>query len=298
MFHNKEKYTGIIPPIVTPLTEAHELDRDGLARLIDYDIKGGVTGVFTMGSSGEAMMTSRKVWLDTIKACVELTKDRCKLFSGVIDTSTVRVIENIKRAEDVGATTFVVTPCFYLQNVCQDEILRHYEKVAASTKSEIVIYNIPCMTHVNIDPETVREIAAIDNVVALKDSSADWERFQRFLFLLEDRDIAVFNGAEELCSAAMIFGAQGCVPGLANYFPKMFVDMYDACKAGDIAKAYQLQRDCWDVRKALNVGKHWMSAMKYIGSKLGFGANLASDPIEPLTTEQMRGIDEIVERYL
>lgn len=298
MFQNKEKYNGIIPPIITPQTNAHELDRDGLARLIDYDIRGGVSGIFAMGSSGEAMMTSKSVWLDTLKACVELTKDRCDLFCGVIDTSTVRVIENIKMAEDIGAKTFVVTPCFYLQNVCQDEMLRHYEKVAASTKSEIVMYNIPGMTHANIAPETAREIASIDNVVAIKDSSADWEHFQRLLFLLEDRDIAVFNGAEELCSAAMTFGAQGCVPGLANFFPKMFVDMCEACKAGDTSKAYKLQRDCWDVRKALRVGKHWMSAMKYIGSKLGFGVNIASDPIEPLTAEQMRGIDEILERYI
>ena len=115
---------------------------------------------------------------------------------------------------------------------------------------------------------------------------------------MEDRDVAVFNGAEELCSAAMIYGAQGCVPGLANFFPKMFVEMYDAAKAGDVKKTYELQKAVWGLRKVLFVGKHWMSAMKHIGSIMGFGADIASMPVEPLTMEQKEKIDQIVKRYL
>ena len=223
---------------------------------------------------------------------------RAKVFSGVIDTSTTRVIENIKAAEQVGAEIMVVTPAFYLQNSCQAEILRHFEAVARSTRCKLVAYNIPGMTHAPIAPETIRQIADIDNVVAYKDSCADWESFQRALFLLEDRDVAVFNGAEELCSAAMTFGAQGCVPGLANFFPKMFVDMYGACERGDIREAYRLQKEVWALRKVLAIGKHWMSAMKHIGHSMGFGADVASLPVEPLTPEQAKAIDEIVKRYL
>lgn len=67
MYVNKQTYTGIIPPIITPLREDRTLDVEGLQRLVAYDIAGGVSGVFAMGSSGEAMMTSRQVWLDTLK---------------------------------------------------------------------------------------------------------------------------------------------------------------------------------------------------------------------------------------
>lgn len=297
MYENKQTYTGIIPPIITPLREDRSLDVEGLQRLIDFDIAGGVSGVFAMGSSGEAMMTSRQVWLDTLKHTVAHTAGRAKVFCGVIDTSTTRVIDNIKAAEQVGAEIMVATTSFYLQNSCQDEIIRHYETIAKSTKSKIVVYNIPGMTHAPIAPDTIRELAQIDNVVAYKDSCADWESFQRVLFLLEDRDIAVFNGAEELCSAAMTFGAQGCVPGLANFFPKMFVDMLDACKRGDTQTAYKLQKQVWDLRKVLSVGKHWMSAMKHIGAGMGFGADIASLPVEPLTAAQAAQIDETVKRF-
>lgn len=298
MYQNKQAYTGIIPPIITPLHEDRTLDVEGLKRLIDFDIANGVTGIFTMGSSGEAMMTSREVWLAAIKNTVDHVAGRVPVFCGVIDSSTTRVIENIKAAEQAGAEIMVVTPAFYLQNSCQAEILRHYETIARSTRCKLVAYNIPGMTHAYIAPETIRQIAEIDNVVAYKDSCADWESFQRVLFLLEDRDIAVFNGAEELCSAAMIFGAQGCVPGLANFFPRMFVDIYNACKKGDIQEAYRLQKDIWSLRKVLSVGKHWMSAMKHIGHSMGFGADVASLPIEPLMPEQAKAIDEITKRYL
>ena len=297
MYKNKQIYTGIIPPIITPLREDRTLDEDGLKRLIDFDIAGGVSGVFTMGSSGEAMMTTREVWLNTLKTTVAHTAGRVKVFCGVIDTSTTRVIENIKAAEQVGAEIMVATTSFYLQNSCQAEIIRHYETIAKSTQSKLVVYNIPGMTHAPIAPETIRELAQIDNVVAYKDSCADWESFQRVLFLLEDRDIAVFNGAEELCSAAMTFGAQGCVPGLANFFPKLFVDMSAACKQGDMQSAYRLQKEVWDVRKVLSIGKHWMSAMKHIGYTMGFGADVASLPVEPLTAEQAKQIDEIIKKF-
>lgn len=297
MFANKETYTGIIPPIITPLRADRTLDEDGLKELINYDIKGGISGVFTMGSSGEAMMTSKDDWLNTVRKTVEFVGDRVAVFCGVIDASTTRVIENIKAVEQVGAKIVVATTSFYLQNSCQDEIVRHYEAIAKSTNLKIVVYNIPGMTHAPIKPETIRTLADVDNVIAYKDSCADWESFQRVLFLLEDKDIAVFNGAEELCSAAMTFGAQGCVPGLANFFPKMFVEMYDACQRGDTKEAYRLQKEVWDLRKCLNQGKHWMSAMKHIGSTMGFGADVASLPVEPLTADQAAKIDAIVARY-
>ena len=295
--NNKQKFKGIIPPIITPLTEQRTLDEDALRRLIEFDLQGGVHGIFAMGSSGEAMMVSREDWLRTLKVTVEQVAGRVPVFCGVINSSTARVIEDMKRAEDVGAENMVITPSFYLQNSCQDEIIRHYEAVAASTKKNIVVYNIPGMTHANIQPDTIARLADIDNVVAFKDSCADWEQVQRELFLLEDKDIAMFNGAEELCSAAMVFGAQGCVPGLANFFPKMFVDMYDAAQAGDLKRCYDLQKDCWRVRKALFFGKHWMAAMKHIGSKMGFGADIAMLPVEPLTDAQKKQVDELVAQF-
>lgn len=294
----EKKYFGIIPPLVTPLFDDETLDEESFARLINYCIDNGVNGIFPMGSSGEAMCTSKAVWKKTIEVALKTAGNRVPVFCGVIDTCTERVIENIKEVEKLGGKTVVVTPAFYLQNTCQDEIVRHYEKVCASTDLEVVVYNIPPMTHVNILPETIAKLAEIKNVVAFKDSCANWEQFQRNLFLLEDSKISVFNGAEELCSASLIYGADGCVPGLANFFPKLFVDLYKAAQNKDIKQTYELQKTVWEIRKTLSVGKSWMSAMKYMSQKFGFGTDRATTPVEPLTDADKKKIDEILARYM
>ena len=204
-------------------------------------------------------------------------------------------LENIKEAEQLGAKYVVATVPFYIQNTCQDEIIRHYEKIASSTDCNVVVYNIPGMTGTCIAPETIAELAKIDNITAFKDSSADWEHFQRCMYLLEDADISIFNGAEELCAAAMVFGADGCVPGLGCLFPKVFKDMYDAAQKGDVQAAYGFQRQVWHVRKSLSVGKSWLSSMKYLGYLLKLSStDYTSFPIEPLTDAEKTKIDQIV----
>ncbi len=287
---------GIIPPIITPLTAEGKLDEAGLCKVIDHCIAGGVSGIFTMGSTGEAMRTGREVWRGALKTSLEHVNGKVPVFCGIVDSTTDRTLENARVAEQLGAEYLVATVPFYIQNTCQDEILRHYEKIAASTDCKIVVYNIPGMTGTCIAPETIARLAQIENVVAFKDSSADWEHFQRCLYLLENAPISIFNGAEELCSAAMVFGADGCVPGLGCLFPKVFVDMYKAALADDIQTAHALQRQVWMVRKSLSVGKSWLSAMKYLGYLLHLSStDYTSFPIEPLTDKEKARIDRIVE---
>jgi len=295
---NKSEYFGIIAPLVTPLLEDESLDEMSFIKIINYCIDGGVHGVFTMGTSGEGMNVTRKVWKRAIEVSVKEVNNRVPLYCGVIDPCTSQVIENIKEVQQIGVKTMVVTPAFYFQNTCQNEIIRHFEKVCNSTNSQIVIYNIPSTTHVNILPETITELAKIDNVIAYKDSCGNWEQVQRDLFLLEDSNISLLNGAEELCSVSMIFGAQGCVPGLANFFPRLFVDLYNAGLNKDIKLSYELQKQVWDIRKALSVGKSWISAMKYISYKLCLSSDKASSPIEPLTDKDRKTIDIIIERHI
>jgi 4-hydroxy-tetrahydrodipicolinate synthase len=297
-FHNnKGKYCGIVPPIITPLLEDESLDEQAYTKLINYCIDNGVHGIFAMGSSGEVMNVTRKVWQKAVEVALQTAAGRVPVFIGAIDSCTKRVIENIKELEQLGAQIVVATPAFYQQNSCQSEIIRHFEQICRSTNLEVVVYNIPPMTHVNILPETILEIAKFDNVVAYKDSCANWEQFQRNLFLLEDTNLSIFNGAEELCAASLIFGAEGCVPGLATFFPKLFIDLYNAALAQDVRQVYELQKQVWDLRKVLFVGKSWMSAMKYIAQKMNLGSDKVSSPIEPLTAAERSRIDEIIKNY-
>lgn len=264
-------YTGIIPPLVTPLKKDGSLDASGVHRLVEHCIQGGVTGVFCNGTSGEAMRLEDSIWEQNTRQVLDAVDGRVDVFCGAIDASASRAIEKIKKIEDMGGKLAVCTAPFYLSSFGQDEILRHFDKVCASTSIDIAIYNIPESTHVNILPETVARLADHPRIVACKDSSADWQHLQRILFLCRDKNISILNGAEELCSAAMLYGADGCIPGLANYIPEVFVELYRACKAGNIPESFRLQHRIYNIRKCLFLNGCWMSGMKCLNKIFGIG---------------------------
>lgn len=293
----KSKYTGIIPPIVTPLNENRTLDVEAFKKLIDYDLEGGVSGFFVNGTSGEALRLPDDVWASATQTILKYVDGRVPVFCGAIDTSTARTIERIKKIEDWGGTVAVCTPPFYLASFGQDEVLRHYDQICNSTDIEIAIYNIPENTHVNFLPDTLRKLADYDNIVAFKDSTADWQHLQRLLICTEDKDISILNGAEELCAVSMLFGASGCIPGLANFMPKLFVELRKAAIAKDVDKCYQLQKQINDIRRCIFTSGCWMAGMKGLLNLFQLGSDIVSYPLVSLTEEEKERVKDIIRPY-
>lgn len=282
---NKLRFQGVIPPIVTPLTEDERLDEAGLRRLIEHCRAGGVSGVFVNGTSGEAMRVTDEVWSGATRVALEYAAPGFHVFCGAIDSSTARAAQKLAQIEAMGGTLAVCTPPFYLKNFGQDEILRHFEKLCANTRLELAIYNIPNTTHANILPATVARLAANERIVACKDSTADFCQLQELLRLTEAQDIAVFNGAEDLCAPAMLYGCQGCIPGLAGFFPEAYVPIWEAAVQGDAAGAIHLQKQANALRKIIGAGPCWVSVMKYLLEVLGLAGGKVSEPLPPMEQE-------------
>lgn len=290
MMENKARYKGIIPPIVTPLKADESLDEQALRRLIRHCIAGGVSGVFVNGTSGEAMRVTEDVWEEAARVALEEGEGKIDVFCGAIDSSTSRAIEKVKRIKAMGGTLAVCTPAFYIRNFDQEEIIRHYEKICHASQIDIAVYNIPDTTHVNILPATIAELAELEQIVMYKDSCADWQQLQEAVMLLEDKNISVLNGAEELCFVSMLCGAQGCIPGLANFFPELFVELQGICEAGQVRKGFELQRRINAVRKCLGQGPSWMAVMKYLLEVYGMGDAFVSAPLAGMTKEQKEAV--------
>ena len=286
MMENKERYRGIIPPIVTPLKEDESLDEQALRRLIRHCIEGGVSGVFVNGTSGEAMRVTEAVWERAARVALEEGAGKIDVFCGAIDSSTSRAIEKVKKIEAMGGTLAVCTPAFYIKNFDQEEIIRHYEKICSASGIDIAVYNIPDTTHVNILPATIARLADLDRIVMYKDSCADWQQLQEAMMLLEDKNISVLNGAEELCFVSMLCGAQGCIPGLANFFPELFVELGRLCGEQKVRQGFELQKRINAVRKCLAQGPSWMAVMKYLLEVCGIGKSYVSAPLAGMTKEQ------------
>jgi 4-hydroxy-tetrahydrodipicolinate synthase len=122
-----DKLYGVIPPIIPPFFESGDLDIKSFESIINYGIEKGIHGIFVMGSCGESSCVSNRQRYSIVKEAKRITSNRVPLFSGVLETSTNKVIESIKELEQLGIEYFVVTPAYYLQCTCQDEILRHVE---------------------------------------------------------------------------------------------------------------------------------------------------------------------------
>ena len=283
---SKERFDGIIPPAVTPLLEDGRLDEAGVEKLTEHMLAGGVSGLFINGTSGEAMRLPDAIWEQNTRAYLRAAQGRVPVFCGAIDTCAARVVEKIKRIEDIGGRIAVCTPPFYLRSFGQEEILRHVSYILDHTCIELALYNIPETTHALIEPETVAKLAEYERVVVMKDSSADWQHLQRVLFLCEDKDIAIFNGAEELCATAMLYGANGCIPGLANYLPRLFVSLYEASRAGRIRESYLLQKQIYEIRKVIFVNGCWMSGMKFLNKAFGLACDGISAGLVRLSAAQ------------
>lgn len=295
-----KKYCGIAVPVITPVLGDKKLDEENYKKVIKHAMDARVDIIFPMGTSGQAATIGKEIWKRSIEVAINFINGQVPVFCGVIDSSTSRVIEKIKVAEQLGAKTVVVIPPPY-NIVLQSEIVRHFEKICKSTNLEVVVYNNPDTYNVNILPKTLLEISAMDNIVACKDSTSDWSLFQDSIFALKDSKVAMFCGSEFLFAPSLIFGADGCVSIIANFFPKVCVELYRASAARDIEKVIELQKKVNDITKIFDIGKSWLTIIKYLEVKMNFKSKSYSNSInilEPLNSKEKALIDEIFERYV
>ncbi|MFS0725506.1 dihydrodipicolinate synthase family protein [Paenibacillus sp. 1P07SE] len=288
---------GIVPPLMTPLLESQELDENRLAALIRHVVDGGVHGLFPMGSAGEGTNVSRRVWARAHTVCLREADGEVPVYCGAIAPSTPQTIEQVKELEQLGAQYAVITPHFYMDTADQGEVLRHVEAIARQTEARLIIYNIPALTQVNIQPQTVLELSRMEAVVGYKDTCGNWNQHFQTLTLLEGSGLGIWSGGEELCGASLLFGAHGNIAGLANLFPGVFVGLYEAALRGDVAEVKARQQTINEMKRINQAGKSWLSGMKYAMARLGLGSETLSTPITPLTPEEKREVDALVEKF-
>lgn len=291
---NNIKIGGVIPPMITPVNEDGTVDETGLKMVIDHCINGGVHGLFVLGSAGEGMNFNQKERNRVIKISVEYANKRVPVLCGVLDTATAKVIDSIKAAEEMGAEYVVATPSFYYDCVSQTEIVRHFEKICNSTNLKVISYNIPEMTHVNILPPTVLEVSKIDNLIAHKESNGNWEQFQNLLFLFKGKDFPIMAGPEGFIGVGVLFGAQGVVPSGANFYPKLYVKLYELAVNKKINEVYEYQKTITHVGDAICAGKSWISGLKYVGKIKKLCKEVVSLPIESLEDSEKRQIEKLI----
>lgn len=298
-------FSGVIPPVVTPLAADGTVDTVSLERVVQHLLDGGVDALFALGSSGEvAYLTDdqQDIALDVV---VKTTAGQVPVLAGAIETTTNKVIERARSATAKGVSAIVATAPFYTRTH-PTEIERHFRQIAAACELPLLAYDIPVCVHSKLSRTLVRTLAADGVLAGVKDSSGDDVSFRQLALDLRDQPgFALLTGHEVVVDAMLLGGADGSVPGLGNVDPHGYRRLHDAAARGDWTAARAEQDRLARLFEIVAVADPasasgtaaGLGAFKTALAVLGvIAANTVSPPMRPLTAEETDRITAILER--
>ena len=289
------KLHGIIPPVVTPMTPAQEIDLPGLRQHIDYQLARGVHGIFVLGTTGEFYALDETEKQKVVAEAVAHVNGRAPVYAGTGAETTREVVRLTKMAESEGVVgVSVITPYFIKPN--QTELADHFRRVAENTKLSVVLYNNPATCGgLSTEPETVARLAEVPNIVGIKDSSGDLQNTIEIIRSTPREKFSVLNGRDTLILAALQSGAQGAIPASCNIAPELCVGIYESFMRGDMEAAKLAQSRLHGVRMAMSLGTG-NSAVKEAMALLGRSAGPMRSPILPFGEAQKTKLKLILEK--
>jgi len=292
------KLRGIIPPLVTPLRDRDTLDHDGLARLIEHVLSGDVHGIFILGTTGEAPSLSYRLRQELIERVCTLVRGRVPVLAGITDTAFVESVKLARFAAEAGAAAVVLSTPYYFP-AGQTELAGYVENIVQELPLPLVLYNMPSLTKVWFEVDTLRRLAGIERIIGIKDSGGDLAYFERLMTLRKLRpDWSIMIGPEALLQDAMRLGGDGGVAGGANVFPRLFVSCYDACLAGDEARLKATRDAINDFQQIYEIGKYasrYIKATKCALSLLSICDDFMAEPFHRFHAPERERVWKILE---
>ncbi len=290
---------GIVPPVVTPLHDLVTLDEAGLERLVGHLLAGGVHGLFVLGTTGEAPSLDVALRRRVVARACALVRGRVPVLVGISDTAFMESLRLAEHAAACGADALVLAPPYYFP-AGQPELLEYLERLVPRLPLPLLLYNMPAMTKLAFEPETVRRAFAIPGIIGMKDSSGSMAYLHKVRDLLPpDCRAALLTGSEELLGEAVLFGCDGGVCGGANVFPRLYADLYEAAARGDLPRTLLLHGRVMRVGRLLyGVGRHGSSVIKGIKcalSCLGICDDFMAEPFRRFRASERAAVAAAVE---
>ena len=287
---------GVIPPLITPLDSAGQVDAAAATALVNYTLGTGCSGLFVAGGCGLGPWLTTSQRGAVVRAVVNGAAGRAPVLAGVMMPATAPACEAALQAEAEGAHAVVVATPYYFAADSGDQ-RRHVEAILAAVNLPVLLYNIPQCTHQVWSPQTVTALAREPRVLGIKDSSGDIASFQNLLALKRERpDFRVLQGDERVMAACMLLGGDGVIAGLANVAPRLFVDLVQAGKRSDALACRQLQVRISDLWTLFAQGPS-LQALYAACAALGLGSGRPADPWVAPSAEQQRAMLTVLQRH-
>ncbi|WP_425049858.1 dihydrodipicolinate synthase family protein [Psychromarinibacter sp. S121] len=277
------KFRGTYSVMVTAYDDAGAFDPGAMARYTNWQIEEGIHGLMPLGSTGEFLSLTTKEREAVARCVVDTTAGRVPVLIGAGAERTEDVIENCRMAADVGAQGMLIIPPFY-STPTEDELYRHYERIAASTNLPIMIYNNPATSNVDLTPPIVARLSEIDGVDYIKESTMDVTRVRDIIDMCGDR-MTVFGGI--MGFESFVNGAVGWVAVASNVLPKQCADLFTlTADKQDYDAARALYHEILPMIRLVG-GHRYVSATKAALKLMGMDTGNPRAPRLPLPASEM-----------
>ncbi len=286
------KLEGVITALVTPFDAKENVDFDALGRLIEAQLAAGVKGFVPLGSTGEyyAMDSAEKA--SVLKFVKEAVGTRAQLIAGGNAGSTREVIQNVRKAKELGYEAVLLAPPYY-SLPSQPELTAHYQAILDAVDVELILYNYPPRVGVEVGFEVMDAFRKNKRVIGVKESSGSLARAIDIRMRYGD-DYQLSCGSDDVALDFLLWGATSWICGPANCFPKQAVDIVSAHAAGDLARAKAVMGKMYGAMASLESGK-FVQKVKYGCELAGIKCGLTRMPLLPLTDDEKRDFRVVYE---
>lgn len=288
--------TGIIVPLITPLSGPNSLDDGGLYNLLEHVVSGGVSAVFLLGTTGEAQNLRYELRMELIKKTCKQVASRVPVLVGITDTCIDESARLASYAAQCGASAAVAAPPYYYVPG-QVELVQYYKTLASSIDLPLYLYNMPSHVKIYIEYPTVLELAEDPKIIGLKDSSTNAVYFQKLLYAFKDKPFTLFVGPEEMTAETVLMGGHGGVNGGANIYPELYVSLYEAAVNKDFDTIRKLQPIVMEISNSLyTIGRFGSSYLKGVKTALNVKGICSGCMSEPFRKFEQKERDILTER--
>lgn len=292
------KLRGILLPFTTPFQDNGDVDDKALRENLRKWNRSGIVGYVVLGSTGERVHLDEREYLTVIEAArqeVTTGSEGLTLIVGAGQQSTRGTINEVRRvAASVPVDAFlVITPHFYRPSITQKALREYYERVADESPAPVILYSMPALTSITIESETAARLSEHENIIAIKDSSANVAALRETIKLVQ-KDFVVLTGNGTVLSEALTVGAWGGILAVGCVAPALCIAIFRAVNGGETELAIKLQSRLTPLAQAVTT-RFGIGGLKAALEMIGYAGGAVRDPLRAPDEEACEEIRRCLE---
>jgi len=285
--------SGVLLPITTPFTADERIDAKSLSSNIEKWNRTGITGYVVLGSTGERVNLDEREYLQVIETARASVPATMTFIVGAGQQSTRGTIAEVERAAKAGAeAVLVITPHYYRPAISQQTLIEHYTAVAEAASIPVILYSMPDLTGIKIEPETAARLSEHENIIGLKDSSNEVAKMRETVQMASEGFAVTVGNGTVFCEALQV-GAIGGILAVGCVVPELCLEIYRAVKAGENDRATLLQEKLTPLARAVT-RTYGIGGLKAALEMAGYVGGGVRAPLQPALEEARAEIKDLL----